>query len=78
MLGKEKERNNFQNLLKDLYKKNNIPYVEIKAKGYDDRYNIIKKIVSLYLEDGLTVNELQEVVNAEEEKINIKKGDIDE
>lgn len=69
MLGKEKERNNFQNLLKDLYKKNNIPYVEIKARGYDDRYNIIKKIVSLYLENGFTVDELQEVVNVEEKKL---------
>ena len=52
-----------------VYKKNNIPYVEIKAKGYDDRYNIIKKIVSLYLENGFTVDELQEVVNVEEKKL---------
>lgn len=64
MLGDPKERAKFQSLLKELYKKNGIEYVEIKAESYEDRYNLCKLVVDLYLKDNYSNSELQEIVDS--------------
>lgn len=66
MLGEDSERFKFQQLLKELYDENGIKYVEIRAEDYDDRYNLCKLVVDLYLNFDLTVEELQEFVDKEQ------------
>lgn len=58
LIGDEKRRQDFQNLLKRLYAENHIPYVEVTASDYETRYELCKKIIEKYLE-GTTVDTLQ-------------------
>ncbi|WP_459609991.1 AAA family ATPase, partial [Bilophila wadsworthia] len=58
LIGDEKRRQDFQNLLKKLYAENHIPYVEVTASDYETRYELCKKIIEKYLE-GTTVDTLQ-------------------
>lgn len=50
-LGSEKQRQDFQNLLKKLLKKYKVPYIEIESPSYLERYNQTKKIVESVLND---------------------------
>ncbi|MGY0399784.1 MAG: multifunctional transcriptional regulator/nicotinamide-nucleotide adenylyltransferase/ribosylnicotinamide kinase NadR [Ostreibacterium sp.] len=52
-LGNEKQRQNFQNLLKKLLKKYNIDYIEIDSPSYTERYEKAKNIVIKTLDGGL-------------------------
>lgn len=63
MIGGTKERIEFQQLLKYLYKVNGIKYVEIKSSDYNDRYNLCKAVVKEYLENNKDVDELQCMVD---------------
>lgn len=69
MIGGEKEREEFQNLLKETYDKNGIEYVEIKAKSYDDRYEISKALINYFMEHRTNTKELQEFVDKLEGEI---------
>lgn len=66
MLGEDSERFKFQQLIKQLYDENGIKYVEISAKNYDDRYNICKMVVDMYLTLDMSVEQLQQVVDDEQ------------
>lgn len=72
MIGEETERQKFQTLLKSLYKANDISYVEISVSEYQDRYEICKAVVKEFLENRVTVEELQQKVNKMEEDFNGK------
>lgn len=63
MIGEETERQKFQALLKSLYIVNNIPFVEISASDYEVRYEVCKMVVKEFLENKVTVEELQKKVN---------------
>ncbi len=63
MIGEETERQKFQTLLKSLYIVNNIPFVEISASDYEVRYEVCKMVVKEFLENNVTVQELQKKIN---------------
>ena len=63
MIGEETERQKFQTLLKSLYIVNNIPFVEISASDYEVRYEVCKMVVKEFLENNITIQELQKKVN---------------
>ncbi|MDG6897226.1 trifunctional nicotinamide-nucleotide adenylyltransferase/ribosylnicotinamide kinase/transcriptional regulator NadR [Actinobacillus delphinicola] len=48
-LGNQKQRQQFQQLLKKLLHKHNIPYIEIESPSYLERYNQVKVIVEKIL-----------------------------
>lgn len=50
-LGSTKQRQQFQNLLKKLLEKHQIPYIEITSPSYLDRYNQTKAIVEAILNE---------------------------
>ena len=50
-LGDHKQRQRFQQLLKKLLDKYNIPYIEIESPSYLERYNQVKEIVEKILND---------------------------
>ncbi|QLB12253.1 HTH-type transcriptional repressor of NAD biosynthesis genes [Bisgaardia hudsonensis] len=50
-LGNNNQRQRFQNLLKKLLNKYNIPYIEIESPSYLDRYNQVKDIVEKILNE---------------------------
>lgn len=50
-LGSQKQRQRFQQLLKKLLDKHNIPYIEIESPSYLDRYNQTKAIVEAILNE---------------------------
>ena len=50
-LGDQKQRQRFQQLLKKLLDKYNIPYIEIESPSYLERYNQVKEIVEKILND---------------------------
>lgn len=68
MLGEDKQRQEFQELLKSLYKKNNIPYLEIKTSNYSQRYELCKMVTELYLHKNLPLDELQDIINTYEKE----------
>lgn len=70
MLGEQKERNDFQSLLKALYKANQIPYIEISSSSFEKRYEICKAVTDKFLKTKTTVEELQELVNK------MEKGEV--
>ncbi|MDP8079236.1 multifunctional transcriptional regulator/nicotinamide-nucleotide adenylyltransferase/ribosylnicotinamide kinase NadR [Phocoenobacter skyensis] len=51
-LGSEKQRQKFQNLLKKLLIKYQVPYIEIQSPSYLERYNQTKDIVEAILNDA--------------------------
>ena len=67
MIGEDAERAKFQTLLKSLYTVNQIPFVEIHTSDYSLRYEICKMVVKEFLENNLSVEELQELVNKAEQ-----------
>ena len=50
-MGDQKQRQRFQQLLKKLLDKYNIPYIEIESPSYLERYNQVKEIVEKILND---------------------------
>ncbi|MDN6580857.1 MAG: multifunctional transcriptional regulator/nicotinamide-nucleotide adenylyltransferase/ribosylnicotinamide kinase NadR [Tetragenococcus koreensis] len=64
LIGDSDKRQAFQQLLKVLYEKNNIPYVEVKASSYYDRYELCKKIIKKYIEEDTSVDSLQLYVDS--------------
>ncbi|OBW94164.1 transcriptional regulator [Gallibacterium salpingitidis] len=50
-LGSQQQRQRFQQLLKKLLEKYNIPYIEIESPSYLERYAQVKKIVERVLND---------------------------
>ncbi|MDU8925510.1 multifunctional transcriptional regulator/nicotinamide-nucleotide adenylyltransferase/ribosylnicotinamide kinase NadR [Pasteurellaceae bacterium LIM206] len=50
-LGSQKQRQRFQQLLKKLLDKYNVPYIEIESPSYLERYNQVKEIVDKILND---------------------------
>lgn len=69
MIGEPERRKEFQNLLKALYRVNQIPFVEIKAEDYDVRYELCKMVVKEYLENNLSTEELQAKVDEQLESL---------
>lgn len=63
LIGDSDRRKAFQQLLKDLYKENNIPYVEIKASDYETRYELCKKIIQSYIYNDTSVDALQLMID---------------
>lgn len=72
-VGEDSARVDFQNLLKKLYKRYGIEYVEIKSSDYADRYELAKLVIDGYMEDYLSVPELQELVNTREAELSALK-----
>lgn len=72
-VGETSARENFQNLLKDLYKRYDIEYVEIKSSDYADRYELCKLVIDGYMQHYMTVPELQELVNKREAELSAQK-----
>ena len=52
----------FQNLLKQLYKEYDIPYIIVKSDSYEKRYLACKHIIKAYL-DGADNSQLQEIAD---------------
>ena len=50
-LGSQKQRQQFQQLLKKLLDKYKVPYIEIESPSYLDRYNQVKSVVEKVLND---------------------------
>lgn len=50
-LGDQKQRETFQQLLKQLLQQHNVPYIEIQSPSYLTRYNQVKAIVEKILND---------------------------
>lgn len=50
-LGSQQQRQRFQQLLKKLLEKYNIPYIEIESPSYLERYAQVKRIVERILND---------------------------
>ena len=48
-LGSQKQRQQFQQLLKKLLDKYKVPYIEIESPSYLDRYNQVKSVVEKVL-----------------------------
>lgn len=63
-LGSAKQRQRFQQLLKKLLDKYNVPYIEIESPSYLDRYNQTKEIVEAILNE----EEIPLTLQAEKEK----------
>lgn len=72
-VGEPSKRQKFQELLKELYHRYNIPYVEIKDSDYANRYELCKMVIDGYINDYLSVVELQEIVNKAEAKFKVDK-----
>lgn len=47
----EKQRQQFQHLLKKLLEKHHIPYIKIESPSYLDRYNQAKEVVEAILNE---------------------------
>lgn len=62
-LGDQKQRQRFQQLLKKLLDKYNVPYIEIESPSYLERYNQVKAIVEKILND----EELPGIINEQTE-----------
>lgn len=73
MIGADDDRAKFQQLLKDLYKKNNIPYVEVTASDYETRYEICKKIIEKYIFKDATADLLQMLVEKWEREARLRR-----
>ena len=43
-LGSQQQRQQFQQLLKKLFDKYKVPYIEIESPSYLDRYNQVKSV----------------------------------
>lgn len=61
----DNRRQKFQMLLKELYKRYNIPYVEISTNDYLLRYEICKKVIHTYIfsDKKLSIEHLQSLIN---------------
>ena len=62
-IGQEDRRTKFQNLLKELYKEYDIPYIIVKSSKYEKRYLACKEIIKAYL-NGIRNNKLQEIADS--------------
>ena len=62
-IGDNDRREKFQNLLKQLYKEYNIPYITVKSNSYEKRYLACKDIIKAYL-DGADNSQLQEIADS--------------
>lgn len=51
-LGDQQARNNFQNLLKQLYKEHNIPVYEITESSYQERYRLAVQYITDHIYNG--------------------------
>lgn len=61
--GTQSQRENFQNLLKSLYKRYNIPYVEVFNDDYNIRYKRCIDLINKYLYHNYSIKELQGYAN---------------
>ncbi|EDK14227.1 nicotinamide-nucleotide adenylyltransferase [Haemophilus influenzae 22.4-21] len=57
-LGSQKQRQQFQQLLKKLLDKYKVPYIEIESPSYLDRYNQVKAVIEKVLNEE-EISELQ-------------------
>ncbi|TDQ56760.1 HTH-type transcriptional repressor of NAD biosynthesis genes [Mesocricetibacter intestinalis] len=62
-LGNPKQRQKFQQLLKKLLDKYNVPYIEIESPSYLERYNQVKAIVEKILNDEEVTDLTRETID---------------